>query len=162
MLLPEDLPFSPQSIVGILTPLGLLASVGAFIWKAGQWARDRETHKEATDLALITHKAEVKGSLDGFGSRLGGVEREQTEARGRHQTMSQQIDRVLGSHEALIKIIGEARGSTVQCREDTQALGEKIERKMDIATEQSNKNHLDLSTRLAGVERELELMRSDK
>lgn len=158
----SELPFSPQSVIGWITPGGLLVSIGVGIWKAAQWAHTREADKTAHDLALSNHKAEVKTSLDGYGSRLTGVEKEQQESRGRHAAMSDQINRTLGAHESLIKIIGEARGSSVQCREDTQALGEKIERKIDLAAKISVDNHLDLSTRLARVERELELIRGDK
>lgn len=159
MIAPQDLPVGPLSITSLLTTFGLLAAVAGFIWKAGQWAKQREADKEAADLALTTHKAEVKHHLDGFGNRVSKVELEQQQARGRETIMAENITRTLGAHEAIIRIIGEARGSVVQCREDTQALGEKIEGKMDLMITKVNQNHLDLSTRLAGVERELELIR---
>lgn len=162
MLVPEIESIVPKFLIGLLTPLGFAASIGVFIWKAGQWSRDRETDKKSTDKAITDHKEAVKKDIDGLGIRVGKVEHEHDEFRGRQQEMSEQISRTLGAHESLIKIIGEARGSSVQCREDTQALGEKIERKFDIAAKISVDNHLDLSTRLARVERELELIREDK
>lgn len=161
MIVP-DIPFGPLSISSLLTSLGLVGTVGVFIWKSGQWANQREEEKKAADLALANHKTEVKNHLDGYGHRLVGVEKEQLEARGRDAIMSENINRTLGAHESLIRIIGEARGSTVQCREDTQALGEKIERKMDDHSKIQTDNHLDLSTRLARVEHELVLMRDKK
>jgi hypothetical protein len=155
----SDMPFGPLSISSLLTTVGLLASIGAFIWKSGQWASQREEEKKAADLALSNHKTEVKTQIDGFGQRLSSVENEQLEARGRDAIMNENINRTLGAHESLIRIIGEARGSTVQCREDTHALGEKIEIKLEGMFKSQNQNHLELSTRLAGVEKELELMR---
>lgn len=157
-----ELPWSPQSIIGIITPLGLLGTIGTFIWKAGQWANQREADKKAADLAMVNYKTEVKKELDGFGSRVSNVEYEQTTAEGRHAALSSQIERTLGAHESLLKIIGEAKGSTVQCREDTQALGEKIDRRLESVQKNQVDNHLDLSTRLARVEHELVLKRDGK
>jgi hypothetical protein len=142
-----------------LNTAGILATVGVFVYKSGQWARDRETTKEDVEKSLESYKKENKSQLDGFGARVNAVEHNQDNTDGRLTTISTQIDRTLGAHESLLRVIGEARGSTIQCREDTQALGEKIERKFDLAAEKSEHNHLDLSTRLAGVEKELELMR---
>lgn len=158
-MIAPDIPVGPLSYTSLLTSLGLLAAIAGFIWKAGQWAKQREADKEAADLALTTHKNEVKHHLDGFGSRVSKVELDQQQARGRETVMAENITRTLGAHESIIRIIGEARGSVVQCREDTQSLGEKIEGKLEVMITKNNQNHLDLSTRLAGVEKELELMR---
>jgi hypothetical protein len=146
-------------IMPYLNTAGIVATVGVFIYKSGQWARDRERTKGDVELSLENYKKEVKKDLDGFGTRVTSIEQRQNDTTGRLEVISTQIERTLGAHESLLRVIGEARGSTIQCREDTQALGEKIERKFDIASEKSEKNHLDLSTRLSGVEKELELMR---
>lgn len=157
-----ELPWSPQSIVGIITPLGLLGTIGTFVWKAGQWANQREADKKAADLAMTNYQAEVKKELDGFGSRVSSVESEQKAAEGRHDAIASQIERTLGAHESLLRIIGEARGTSVQCREDTIALGEKIDRRLESVQKNQVDNHLDLSTRLARVEHELVLKRDSK
>jgi hypothetical protein len=144
---------------GWITVLGFALSISATIFAWGKWAQKTNSIKDDLVKDINNHKEYVKGQLDGIGGRVKEVESEQEHINGRLDGDNSNIQRLLGQHEALMKLIGEARGSTVQCREDTQALGEKIDRKMDTISKQLTDTTLQLSQRLAGVEKELELMR---
>jgi peptidoglycan hydrolase CwlO-like protein len=146
---------------GWITIAAFTISLIATIFAWGKWTQRTNSLKGEFNEGLTQHKEQIKNQLDGFGNRVTSLERGQTNLQGEFNGANNDIQRLLGQHDALMKLIGEARGSTIQCREDTFALGEKIERKMDGLSGQLSETTLQLSQRMAGVERELEIMRRE-
>jgi hypothetical protein len=156
LLLLAELPpkpegFWPVTVVGWITVIGLLSSTAYIIFQTGRWSQKLEDHKR-----------ETTKELNQFGGRVTKVEEEQVRQDGRLDHQGAQHERILGQHDILIKAIGRTEGEAVQCREDTYALGEKIDGKLEVLRKEVNATALTLATGLAEVKKELELTRESR
>lgn len=133
----ETMRVLPNDIAGYVSLLlGIFALVGmAVAW--GKWI----------------------GQLNGYGGRLKIVEDEQRAAQGRDSQTALQIERMLGQHDSLIQMMGGFSRSAEQCSIDTEKLGKDIAQRIDGLALHMNKVELNVSQRLAGVEKEIELTR---
>jgi hypothetical protein len=136
----------------------------------GRWSQKLESNKVEIDTAMATLKAQRDASianlrdtttseLNRFGERLGRVESEQDHMSGQMSETANHVQRVLGQHDTILGLLGEARGNAIRCSVDTVARGEKIDRKLEALSQTVNTTKLELGVQLAGVQKELELMR---
>jgi hypothetical protein len=146
--IPKPEGFWPVTVTGWITTVGFIASSIWVVFLTGRWSQKLEDHKK-----------ETTKELNQFGGRITKVEEEQLRQDGRLDQMASQQDRILGQHDLLIKAIGKSEGDAIQCREDTLALGEKIDGKLETIRREMGATALTLSTGLAEVKKELELTR---
>lgn len=139
--IPKPEGFWPVTGVGWITVLGFLASTAYLIYQAGRWAQKFDDHKK-----------DVKKDLDGFGIRVSKMEMGMEHEEGRADAMEVQIATSQGRYEALISLLGEAKGSVDQFRSGLQSSSEKIEKKIDDLRIAQDATKLELSQRLTAVE----------
>ncbi len=125
--------FWPATAVGWITTFGfVLMLIGAVIG----WGKMLE-------------------KLNGYGGRLSEVESEQEKALGAAIVTQRTLDRILDQHDGILKQLGEAKRTAEKCGEDTDAMGYRIEAKVDAVRDQVTKVTLDVAQRLAGLEARL-------
>jgi uncharacterized coiled-coil protein SlyX len=133
----------------ILAVASFLGSAAFVVFVAGRWSSKMETHKE-----------DVKKDLNGFGTRVSNIEMSHKHEEGRVDALEVQMSRTQGQYEALIRILGEAKGSVDQFREGMRVSGEKIEKKIEALTTQQADTKLEISQRLTAVETSLQHLES--
>ena len=92
------------------------------------------------------------GTLNGFGERLGEVEKAQEESRGHRASMQRSIDRILDQHESILQRLGESKRTAEKCSEETQDLAINIGSRIESLSRDVNAMNLQLSQRLRAVE----------
>jgi chromosome segregation ATPase len=138
--------FWPITVVGWITVAGFIGTAASLVYLVGRWSQKMETHKE-----------EVKRTLDGFGARVGSVEHKIEHEEGRTDTLEVNVAATQGRYEALITLLGEAKGSVDHFRVGLQNSTDKIEKKIDGLREAQDDTKLELSQRLTAVETTLQL-----
>jgi SMC interacting uncharacterized protein involved in chromosome segregation len=143
--IPKPEGFWPVTIVGWVTVIGFIATSAWLLIQAGRWTAQLESHKK-----------EVTTDMNAFGGRLSRLELGKEHEEGRVDALEVQQSRTQGQYEALIALIGEAKGSVEQFRVGMMASGEKVERKIDEMKIAQNQSTLELSQRLTAVETSLQ------
>jgi uncharacterized coiled-coil protein SlyX len=144
--IPKPEGFWPITVVGWITILGFIGTSVYVIFQTGRWSQKMETHKD-----------EVKRALDGFGTRVGRIEMGMQHEEGRTDALEVQVATTQGRYEALIALLGEAKGSVDQFRVGLQNSTDKIEQKIDGLRVAQDDTKLELSQRLTAVETTLQL-----
>lgn len=103
----------PTSLIGWLTTIGLVVSVGERIWNRGK------------------HQGVSEQTVNGMGVRVKAIEDGYARLEGQFTEHQRSVDRVLGQNEHLIKELGKAERGTDQCREDTEKFSIEIGSKVD-------------------------------
>lgn len=143
--IPKTEGFWPSTGAGWVTLLGFFGSLIWIIFQSGRWSAKMEAHKK-----------EVEQSLTGFGGRVTKMELGSKHEEGRVDALEVQLSRTQGQYEALMRILGEAKGSVDQFRVGMQASGEKIEKKIDDLRVEQGATKLEISQRLTAVETSLQ------
>jgi SMC interacting uncharacterized protein involved in chromosome segregation len=143
--IPKPEGFWPTTGAGWISVIGFVATTGWLLIQAGRWTARLENHKK-----------EVTGDVNAFGSRLTKLELGKEHEEGRVDALEVQMSRTQGQYEALIALIGEAKGSVDQFRVGNASLGDKIERRIDDLKRDQNDMRLELSQRMKAVETILE------
>lgn len=97
--------------------------------------------------------------MNGLGRRMKRIEDEQERARGTDVARQREIDRVLGQHEDLLRLVGESKRSAEQCLTDAEQHALEIGAQCSEILKAQNKMELGLSQRLTALETEVRLAR---
>jgi hypothetical protein len=125
----------PITIIGWLTTIGMVFSVGAVILGWGK----------------------LLEKLNGYGERLNTVEKNQGEARIHRQELQRNLDRILDQHAVMLERLSEAKSTSERCDDDMQEIAINIGSRLDTVQRDINGMNLQLSQRLRAVETVLKI-----
>jgi hypothetical protein len=140
--LPEPSAVWPTTVAGWFTLGGVIIGVGGTIIGS-----------------FITY-GKFLAKLNGFGERVGLVEKEQSAAKERDELLARTMERMTYAQEQLFKEIGEAKQQSGGCVTDMQDFSLAIGSKIDEFRREFNAEMRHAGERLQAVETEIKLTRS--
>lgn len=142
--LPEPPPIWPVTIAGWVTLVGggltmVVAAIGYFVAYGKFLAK-----------------------LNGFGERVGAVEKEQAVAKERDEVLSRSMERMTQAQEHLLEKIGAAEHQSARCGEDMEQYTREVGSQIHELTKLIQHEGREAGERLKGVETKLDFLMRER
>lgn len=102
------------------------------------------------------------GKLNGFGERLGTVEKEQAAAKERDEVLTRALDRMTQAQEGLLEKLGHAERASEQCEDSMQGYTIKIGAEIHDLAKLIQHEGREAGERLKGVETKLDFIMRER